>query len=105
MGERNQGTMKIGKEQVEHVAKLARLDLTNAEREAFSEQLSNILTYFQQLKAVQIDGVEPTATVLDRTNVFREDEARPSLPVEKALANAPDQNRGFFRVPNILEER
>ena len=95
--------MKITKADVEHVAKLARLDITEMEKDAFSRQLSAILTYVEKLKTLDTEGVEPTATVLEQTNVFREDKARPSLPVEKALANAPESESGHFRVPRILE--
>ncbi|MFM8551397.1 MAG: Asp-tRNA(Asn)/Glu-tRNA(Gln) amidotransferase subunit GatC [Nitrospiraceae bacterium] len=95
--------MNISKADVEHVAKLARLEITETERDAFSTQLSAILTYVEKLKVLETTGVEPTATVLEQTNVFREDKARPSLPVEKALANAPESESGHFRVPRILE--
>jgi aspartyl-tRNA(Asn)/glutamyl-tRNA(Gln) amidotransferase subunit C len=95
--------MEITKADVEHVAKLARLEITETERDAFSRQLSAILTYVEQLKTLDTEGVEPTATVLEQTNVFREDKARPSLSVEKALANAPESESGYFRVPRILE--
>ena len=97
--------MEITKEEVEHVAKLARLEITEAEKEIFSKHLSSILTYMDKLKTLNTEGVEPTATVLEQTNVFREDKARPSLPAEKALANAPESEGGFFVVPKILEER
>ena len=97
--------MKITKQEVEHVAKLARLEITETEKEAFSQQLSAIMTYVEKLNQLKTEGVEPTATVLGQTNVFREDKARPSLPVEKALANAPEQAGGFFVVPKIIEER
>jgi aspartyl-tRNA(Asn)/glutamyl-tRNA(Gln) amidotransferase subunit C len=97
--------MRISKEDVEHVAKLARLEITEAEREAFSKQLSSILTFMEQLKTLDTEGVEPTATVLEQNNVFREDKARPGLPVEQALANAPESENGYFTVPKILEDR
>ena len=97
--------MKISKEEVEHVAKLARLEITETEKEAFSQQLSGILTYMEQLKSVDTSGVEPTATVLEQTNVFREDQVRPSLPVGKALMNAPESEEGYFVVPKIIEDR
>jgi len=97
--------MQISKQEVERVAKLARLEITEAEKEVFSKHLSSILTYIDKLKTLNTEGVEPTATVLDQTNVFREDKARPSLPAEKALANAPESEDGFFVVPKILEER
>ena len=97
--------MKISKQEVEHVAKLARLEITDTEKEAFTQQLSAILTYVEKLNRLKTEGVEPTATVPGQTNVFREDKARPSLPAEKALANAPEQAGGFFVVPKIIEER
>ena len=97
--------MEIGKEQVEHVAKLARLEVSEDEKAMFARQLSSILTYIDQLKEADTAGVEPTATVLPTDNVFREDEVRPSLSQEQALANAPDRADGFFRVPKILEDR
>ena len=97
--------MEISKGQVEHVAKLARLEVSEDEKAMFARQLSAILTYMDQLKEVDTEGVEPTATVLPTENVWREDAVRPSLPQEHALANAPDQANGFFRVPKILEDR
>src|SRR6266540_4214799 len=107
--------MEIRKEQVEHVAKLARLEVSEDEKAMFARQLSAILTYMDQLKEVDTEevdteevdteGVEPTATVLPTENVFREDAVKPSLTQERALANAPDQADGFFRVPKILEDR
>ncbi len=97
--------MQISKQEVEHVAQLARLEITEAEKEAFAKQLSSILTYVEKLRELHTDGIEPTATVLEQTNVFREDKSRPSLPVEKALANAPESEGGYFVVPKILEDR
>ena len=97
--------MEISKEQVEHVAKLARLEVSEDEKAMFARQLSAILTYMDQLKEADTEAVEPTATVLPTENVFREDAVKPSLTQEKALANAPDQTEGFFRVPKILEDR
>lgn len=97
--------MQISKKEVEHVATLARLEMTGAEQETFSRQLSDILTYIDKLKTLDTEGVEPTATVIEQTNVFREDKARPSLPVETVLANAPEQAEGFLCVPRILEDR
>jgi aspartyl-tRNA(Asn)/glutamyl-tRNA(Gln) amidotransferase subunit C len=97
--------VEITKEQVEHVARLARLEVSEDEKAMLARQLSGILTYMDQLKELDTKGVEPTATVLPTDNVFRDDDVRPSLPQEKALANAPDQADGFFRVPKIIEER
>lgn len=97
--------MNITKEEVEKVAKLARLELTESEKTAFTKQLSQILTHVETLKQYATTGVEPTATVLGQANVFRPDEARPSLPVERAVANAPESADGFFVVPKIIEDR
>lgn len=97
--------MEISKQEVEKVAKLARLDLTDVEKAAFTQQLSQILTHVETLKQYDTDGVEPTATVLVQTNVFRADEVHPSLPVDRAVANAPESADGCFVVPKILQER
>jgi aspartyl-tRNA(Asn)/glutamyl-tRNA(Gln) amidotransferase subunit C len=97
--------MEITKPEVEKVAKLARLELTEVEKTAFTKQLSQILTHMESLDQYDTAGVEPTATVLGQVNVFRVDEVRPSLPVEKAVANAPESAGGFFVVPKIIEER
>jgi aspartyl-tRNA(Asn)/glutamyl-tRNA(Gln) amidotransferase subunit C len=97
--------MEITKKEVEQVAKLARLELSEDEKGTFARQLSAILSYMDQLKTLDTGGVEPTSTVLPTDNVFRDDQVRPSLPQETALANAPDQADGFFRVPRILEDR
>jgi aspartyl-tRNA(Asn)/glutamyl-tRNA(Gln) amidotransferase subunit C len=97
--------MEISREEVERVAKLARLEITDAEKATFSKQLSAILTYVEQLKKLDTAGVEPTATVLAQTNVFRDDAVRPSLPPDQAVANAPEPVDGFFSVPRILEDR
>jgi aspartyl-tRNA(Asn)/glutamyl-tRNA(Gln) amidotransferase subunit C len=97
--------MEITQKEVEHVAKLARLELTEDEMVTFARQLSAILTYMDQLKSLDTNGIEPTATVLPTANVFRDDQVRPSLPREKALSKALDQLDGFFRVPRILEDR
>ncbi len=97
--------MEISKEQVEHVAKLARLELSEAEQALFSRQLSDILTYVEQLKAIDTTGVQPTATVLQESNVLRGDDIRPSLPAEEVVANAPESEEGYFIVPRIIESR
>jgi aspartyl-tRNA(Asn)/glutamyl-tRNA(Gln) amidotransferase subunit C len=97
--------MEITKQEVDKVAKLARLELTEVEKSAFTKQLSQILTHVVTLKQYDTTGVEPTATVLGQVNVFRSDEVRPSLSVERALMNAPESAEGFFVVPKIIEER
>lgn len=97
--------MPISKEQVRHIAKLARLEISEPEQETFSHQLSSILAHIEHLQSWDTTGVEPTPTVLDQTNVFRDDQPRPGLSVQQALANAPDADDGYFRVPKIIGER
>ncbi len=97
--------MKITKQDVEKVAKLARLEISDAEKEVFARQLSQILTHVETLRQFDTKGIVPTATVLGQVNVFRDDTIRPSLPVEKALANAPEREADGFSVPRIIEER
>jgi aspartyl-tRNA(Asn)/glutamyl-tRNA(Gln) amidotransferase subunit C len=97
--------MEITNQEVEKVAKLARLELTDIEKAAFTKQLSQILTHVETLKQYETTGVEPTATVPGQVNVFRPDIARPSLSVECAVANAPESTDGFFVVPKIIEDR
>ena len=97
--------MKITLEDVEKVAKLARLEVSPAEKEAFAKQLSQILTHVDKLREYDTQGVEPTAAVLGQVNVFREDIVRPSLPVDKALANVPEREGDGFAVPKIIEDR
>jgi aspartyl-tRNA(Asn)/glutamyl-tRNA(Gln) amidotransferase subunit C len=89
----------ISREEVLHVAKLARLDLTDEEVERLGAQLSAIVEAVGKVSEVDLTDVEPTAHPLDLVNVWAEDEPRPSLPVEDALANAPDREGSFFRVP------
>jgi aspartyl-tRNA(Asn)/glutamyl-tRNA(Gln) amidotransferase subunit C len=95
--------MQITKQEVEKVAKLARLDVTEGEKEALAKQLSQILTHVEKLNQYDTKGIEPTSTVLGQVNVFREDVVRPSLPTEKALANAPEREGDGFSVPKIIE--
>ena len=96
--------MKITREEVEHVARLARLALSEEEREKMRAQLDAILTYVDKLNQLDTSQAEPTSHVIPMTNIFREDKAGPSLSQEEALANAPDRQGALFRVPRILEE-
>jgi aspartyl-tRNA(Asn)/glutamyl-tRNA(Gln) amidotransferase subunit C len=89
----------LSREEVLHVAKLAELALTDEEVERFQEQLSAILDAVGTVAELDLTGVEPTSHPLDVVNVWAEDEPRPSLPVDEALANAPDREGRFFRVP------
>jgi aspartyl-tRNA(Asn)/glutamyl-tRNA(Gln) amidotransferase subunit C len=95
--------MSLTAQDVRWVAHLARLQLSDAELETMTRQLSKILDYVNQLQQVNTDGVEPLAHALDVHNVFRADEPAPSLPVDAALANAPDRRGDFYGVPAVLE--
>jgi aspartyl-tRNA(Asn)/glutamyl-tRNA(Gln) amidotransferase subunit C len=95
--------MKITKEQVEHVAFLARLKFNEVEKERYTTQLNSILDYMSQLAELDTATVEPTFHAVARTNVYREDEIHPSLSQELSLSNAPDGDGRFFRVPKIIE--
>lgn len=92
----------ISQKEVEHVAQLARLELTDAEKTRFAEQLSHILTYVDQLQSVPTEGVPLTASVASEEPVLREDTPRECLSLQQALANAPESSDGFFVVPRIL---
>ncbi len=91
--------MAITRDEVVHVAKLAKLELTEEELERFAGQLNAILEAVGKVSELDLTDVEPTLHPLELSNVFAEDEPRPSLPVEEALANAPDREDGAFRVP------
>jgi aspartyl-tRNA(Asn)/glutamyl-tRNA(Gln) amidotransferase subunit C len=94
----------ITREDVEHVAELARLELTAAEKERFIAQLNSILTYIDELNELNTVDVEPTSHVIPMSNVLRNDEVRPSLDRAKVLHNAPEESHFFFKVPRIIEE-
>jgi len=94
--------MAITKKEVEHVALLARLELTEEEKEVYTQQLNSILEYVHKLDRLDTNEVIPTAHVLPLRNVFREDVTTAGLPQEKALENAPEQHDGFFKVPKIV---
>ena len=95
--------MKITKQEVDHVAKLARLELSEQEKEKLTDQLSNILTYVEKMSELDTKGVEPTSHVLDISNVMRDDAPGESLSQERALGNAPDKAAGHYKVPKIIE--
>jgi aspartyl-tRNA(Asn)/glutamyl-tRNA(Gln) amidotransferase subunit C len=92
----------IGIKEVEHVALLARLELTDKEKEVYSRQLSDILEHARKLQQLDTKDVPPTAHVLPLQNVLREDRVGEHLPPEKVLANAPDRQDDFFKVPRII---
>jgi aspartyl-tRNA(Asn)/glutamyl-tRNA(Gln) amidotransferase subunit C len=91
--------MAITRDEVLHVARLARLELTDDEIDRFTDQLSAILEAVAKVSELDLSDIEPTAHPLDLVNVWAEDEPRPSLSVDEALVNAPDRHGGFFKVP------
>ena len=93
----------ISRADVEHVARLARLHLTDSELERMRAQLDAILAYIDKLTALDVEGVEPTSHAVPLVNVMRPDALAPSLSQSDALANAPDRAGEFFRVPRIIE--
>jgi aspartyl-tRNA(Asn)/glutamyl-tRNA(Gln) amidotransferase subunit C len=97
--------MALTVDDVRKVALLARLPLSEEELAQMQQQLSSILDYMQMLQEVDVTDVPPTAQVTDVVNVVRPDEVRPSLPRDEALANAPRQEDGFFKVKPVFEEQ
>lgn len=95
---------KIKKEEVKHIAKLARLPLTKEELKKFQFQLSEILEYMKILNKVNTDSVEPTTQITGLKNILREDKISPSLPPEKALLNAAEKLGNFFKTKIILKK-
>lgn len=95
--------MKITVADVEHVARLARLELSGEEKVLFAGQMDAILAYVDTLKGLNTDGILPTSHAVPMENAFREDQALVSIGVEKALANAPDRVESFYRVPKVIE--
>lgn len=96
--------MSLTRDEVLHVARLARLGLNDEEVERMRSQLSLILEQFETLRRLDTENVPPTFQVFATTNVFREDEPRPSFPVEEVLQNAPLREGDYFRVRAVLEE-
>ena len=94
--------MKLSREEVEHIAELARLALSEEELELYQEQLSDILEHFDRLQELDTEAIEPTATVLPLRSVMRPDETSSPFPREDILANAPLTEDGCFGVPAVL---
>ena len=95
--------MALSREQVERVAELARLGLSDEEIDRFQQQLSQILGHMQALDRVDTSAIPPTAQVIPLSSVMRDDVVRPSLPVDDVLRNAPRREGDFFKVPLVLE--
>lgn len=94
--------MALTTKEVEHVALLARLSLTEEEKKTFTGQLSSILDYADTLKLLNTEGIEPLTHILPMNNVFRADEIKPSIPRDEMLANAPLTEEGQYKVPKII---
>jgi aspartyl-tRNA(Asn)/glutamyl-tRNA(Gln) amidotransferase subunit C len=98
--------LSITRDEVQKVAELAKLHFSDADLDAFTAQFQRILDYIEQLKRVNVEGIEPTSHVSlapdFEKHIFREDVTKPSLPEEESLANAPDPGAGHFRVPKVL---
>ena len=97
--------MRLTQKEVEYVAGLAPIQVSEAEKEQLSHQLSSILTYMEELNQVDTQGISPMASVVSQANVLREDEVRESVTQDKAIANAPTAKDGMFQVPKIISER
>ena len=95
--------MKISRNEVQHVARLARLALDDAELDALTGEMDAILAYVDQLSRLQTDGITPTAHAVPMANAFRTDEVRCSFTPEQALSNAPAPDPAGFRVPRVIE--
>jgi aspartyl-tRNA(Asn)/glutamyl-tRNA(Gln) amidotransferase subunit C len=95
--------MKITRAEVEHVANLARLELSDEEKETFTGQMDAILAYVEKLNELDTTSIVPTAHAVPMENAFRDDLESPSIGVKNAMANAPDRADGFFRVPKVIE--
>jgi aspartyl-tRNA(Asn)/glutamyl-tRNA(Gln) amidotransferase subunit C len=96
--------MGIDRAAVDHIARLARLDLTEAERARMQTELAQILGHAERIQALDLDDVEPTSHSIPLRNVMRPDEVRPSMPQADALSNAPEVEDGRFKVPRIIED-
>lgn len=94
--------MSISVQEVQHLAKLAKLSFSEDELAKIAKELDEIVGYVEQLKELNVEGIAPTSHVLDLANVFREDKVEPALPVEEVLRNAPATNHGYFSVPKVI---
>jgi len=95
--------LKISPQEVDYVAHLARLEITEGEKEKFTSQLNDILLYIDKLNELETQGVEPMSHAIAVTNAFREDRILDSIGTENSLANAPDRRGEFFRVPKVID--
>jgi aspartyl-tRNA(Asn)/glutamyl-tRNA(Gln) amidotransferase subunit C len=97
--------MAVTIKDVEHIAKLAKLEFTDAEKEKFTHQLNQILEYVEQMNKLDTGHVEPLSHVIELSNVFRADEVKQGVSTEEALKNAPSKTEEFFKVPKVINEK
>ena len=97
--------MSVTIKDVEHIAALAKLEFTDAEKEKFTHQLNQILEYVEQMNKLDTSLVEPLSHVLELSNVFRADEVKPGVSTEEALKNAPSKTEEFFKVPKVINDK
>ncbi|MGD0591136.1 MAG: Asp-tRNA(Asn)/Glu-tRNA(Gln) amidotransferase subunit GatC [Bacteroidota bacterium] len=97
--------MAVTIKDVEHIAKLAKLEFTDAEKEKFTHQLNQILEYVEQMNTLDTSHVEPLSHVIELSNVFRTDEVKQGVSTEEALKNAPSKTEEFFKVPKVINEK
>lgn len=95
--------MSVSKEDVKHIANLSKLNLTEDELEKYTTELSDIVNFANELSNINVEGVKPTAHILDIKNVFREDEVQDSYDREEILKNAPSKDAGCVSVPKVVE--
>jgi aspartyl-tRNA(Asn)/glutamyl-tRNA(Gln) amidotransferase subunit C len=94
--------MSVTINDVDHIARLSKLEFSEMEKEKFTHQFNDILKYMEQLNSVDTTNVEPLAQVIELSNVFRDDVVKPSVPTEEALKNAPDKTDEHFKVPKVI---
>jgi aspartyl-tRNA(Asn)/glutamyl-tRNA(Gln) amidotransferase subunit C len=97
--------MSVTIKDVEHIAKLAKLEFTDAEKEKFTHQLNQILEYVEQMNKLDTNHIEPLSHVIELSNVFRPDEIKQGVSTEEALKNAPSRTEEFFKVPKVINEK
>lgn len=95
--------MTLSEKEVEHIAELARIRVSENEKNLFTKQFNEILQFFHQLDEVDTSSIEPTFHVVDIKNIFREDEVEPTLSTEDALKNAPKKEKNFFKAPKLFD--
>jgi aspartyl-tRNA(Asn)/glutamyl-tRNA(Gln) amidotransferase subunit C len=97
--------MAVTLKDVEHIAQLAKLEFTDAEKEKFTHQMNQILEYVEQMNKLDTSRVEPLSQVIELSNVFRADAVKQGVSTEEALKNAPSKTEEFFKVPKVINEK